>query len=713
MNTAPTQVIDRKVANIVLAGNPNAGKSSLFNQLTGLKQKVGNYPGVTIDKKIGYCQLEEAGKVKITDLPGTYSFYPNSIDERIALQTLLVSSENERPDVVVYVADATQMERHLLLFSQIADLGLPLILAVNMLDIAKNEGINCDLEILRKELGVQVVGINGRTGDGVDKIKSILNSNEITAIKKPFIQVKELTQQPIEIVKELVNADLSDYAALLTAHHYEWLPNISADEKTRLQTELQKPVFNTIKLQVDETMLRYDTIVSIERKVIKKVSEEDTLTFTDKLDKVLTHPVLGVGIFMAILFLIFQAIFAWASYPMDLIDAGFAELVGFLKTTLPEHLLTDLLTEGVIAGLGGIVIFVPQIAILFCLIAILEDVGYMSRAVFLSDNVMRRFGLNGRSIVSLISGVACAIPAIMATRTISNWKERMITIFVTPLMSCSARIPVFTVLIAFVVPQESVGGIFNLQGIAMTGLYLLGAFAALLSAWVMKKILKQRETSVFMMELPSYKMPHWKNIFFTVWSKVKVFVFEAGKVIIVISIILWFMASYGPGNGIEEASEITNTELLSKNLSEEEKENIISAQKLEASYAGKLGKAIEPVIAPLGFDWKIGIALITSFAAREVFVGTMATIYSIGESDEPEPLIQKLRSVKNPMTGEPVYTFATSLSLLFFYLFAMQCMSTVAVVYRETKGWKWPIAQLVYMSGLAYLVSLITYQLLS
>ncbi len=708
----PSHIAPKKISNVVLAGNPNAGKTSLFNHFTGLQQKVGNYPGVTIDRKVGKCDLGDGIKISVTDLPGTYSFYPNSIDERIALQTLLNSSENDKPDVVIYVADVTQLERHLLLFSQIADLNVPLIFAVNMLDIAESEGITCNLEWLEKELSVPVVGVNGRTGEGINTIKEILKARTFKSADKPFMEVPQIAQEAISVVKKTMAEEIEDYPALLVAHHYSWLPGISEEEKIKLAQALQKPLFNSIRAQVEETMQRYNRIVAVIEKVLKKKKEEK-LTFTDKLDKILTHPILGIGVFLMILFLLFQAIFAWASYPMDLIDAGFAKLVSVLKNNLPNHLLTNLLTEGIIAGLGGIIIFVPQITILFCLVAVLEDVGYMSRAVFLSDNVMRRFGLNGRSIVSLISGVACAIPAIMATRTISNWKERMITIFVTPLMSCSARIPVFTVLIAFIVPEETVAGIFNLQGIAMTGLYLLGGFSALISAWVMKHILKQKESSIFMMELPTYKMPHWKNIFYTVLSKVKVFVFEAGKVIIIISVVLWFLASYGPGNGMEEAQEITNTELLNKNLGEEERQNIVAAQQLEASYAGKLGKAIEPVIQPLGFDWKIGIALITSFAAREVFVGTMATIYSVGESDEPEPLIQKLKGMKNPITGDAVYNVATSLSLLFFYLFAMQCMSTIAVVYRETKGWKWPLIQLIYMTGLAYVVSLITYQLLS
>ncbi len=705
----PNTVTHKKKLNIVLAGNPNAGKSSLFNHLTGLRQKVGNYPGVTIDRKTGTCELPNGEQAHVADLPGTYSFYPNSLDERIALQSLLVPSDSNADEVIVYVLDVTQLERHMLLFTQIADLKRPIILAVNMLDVAKNEGIHCDLQQLEQLLGIAVVGINGRTGEGITNIKRLLAEGYRKTIPQPFFDADSVHKEAVALGKQVIGSENS-YTALLTAHHASWLSHLSALQREEFGVGLPKEKFNSIPLQVEETMQRYDRIVKIVNRVITE-EREGELSFTDKLDRILTHPVWGVGIFLLILFLLFQAIFAWAAYPMDLIDAGFASLVGYLKDTLPEHMLTDLLTEGVIAGLGGIIIFVPQITILFCLIAFLEDIGYMSRAVFLSDNLMRKFGLNGKSVVSLISGVACAIPAVMATRTISNWKERTITMFVTPLMSCSARIPVFTVLIAFVVPQKTMLGIFNLQGLAMTCLYLLGATAALLSAWVMKKILKQREVSSFMMELPSYKMPHWKNIVYTVWGKVQVFVVEAGKVILVISIVLWFLASYGPGNSMEEAaaevqrtSTTTDTELVEKRM---------AAKQLEASYAGRLGKFIEPVIAPLGFDWKMGIALITSFAAREVFVGTMATIYSVGDSDAPQPLIQKLRTLKDPETGKAVYDVPTSLSLLLFYLFAMQCMSTLAVVYRETNGWKWPLLQLVYMSGLAYVVSLLAYQLLS
>lgn len=709
-----TQTRNPKTA--ILAGNPNAGKTSLFNQLTGLRQKVGNYPGITVDRKTGICDLGGGEKIKITDLPGIYSFYPNSPDERIALENLFLScaAASRASETVIYVADACQLMRHLLLFSQIADLKLPLILVINMLDVAKSEGISCDLSYLEKKLGIPVVAVNGRTGQGISTLKKLLKNGEAKSVQKNFLEVNTLNVSDTlsDVAQVLKNESAENpYFDLLQAHHFEWLPAYTPPQKAALRQKIQHSGFESLKLQIRETMLRYHKIEQLVASAITRPQAE-SVSLTEKLDRFLAHPILGVSIFFLILFLLFQAIFAWASYPMDLIDAGFAQIISFLNEKLPTHWLSALFTEGIVAGLGGIVIFVPQITILFALVAILEDIGYMSRAVFLSDYFMRKFGLNGRSVVSLISGVACAIPAIMAARTISNRKARMITIFVAPLMSCSARIPVFTVLIAFIVPQETWAGIFNLQGLAMSGLYFLGAFAAIFSAWLVKKLLKQEETTLFAIELPTYKMPHWKNVFYTVVNKVKTFLFEAGKIIIIISIALWFLASYGPGDAMEQAERIENPKLLAQNLNEEETEHLIAAQKLEASYAGILGKIIEPAIAPLGFDWKIGIALITSFAAREVFVGTMATIYNIGSSDEAEPLIQKLRTAKNPDTGMPAYNLANSLSLLLFYLFAMQCMSTIAVVYRETNSLKWTAAQLLYMSGLAYLASLLTYQLM-
>jgi ferrous iron transport protein B len=421
----------------------------------------------------------------------------------------------------------------------------------------------------------------------------------------------------------------------------------------------------------------------------------------------------GYLIFFAVLFLIFQSIFAWAQIPMDFIDQSFTLLSNMVDENLPDGPLFDLISQGVIPGIGGIIIFVPQIAILFACISILEESGYMARVVFLMDKIMRKFGLSGKSVVPLISGLACAIPAIMATRTIDNWKERLITIFVTPFMSCSARLPVFTILVALIIPENKIFGFFNFQGLVLMGLYILGFLAALLSAMALKLLIKTRERSYLIMELPTYRRPRWANVGYTILEKTKAFVFEAGKIILAISIILWVLASYGPGLNMNEARLRVQTEVASENLTEDQIQDRVAAYKLEHSYAGIIGKSIEPIIKPLGYDWKIGIALITSFAAREVFVGTVATIYSLGSSEDQVTIKTRLKSEINPETGGPRYTPAVGLSLLVFYTLAMQCMSTLAIVKRETKGWKWPALQLAYMTALAYLSAFLVYQILA
>jgi ferrous iron transport protein B len=469
--------------------------------------------------------------------------------------------------------------------------------------------------------------------------------------------------------------------------------------------------FNGLRLQIVETMRRFELFTPVLQKAVQKKAEKTTLS--DRLDGVLTHKIWAPVIFFGIMFLVFQAVFAWASYPMDWIEMGFGAAAETLRSILPAGWFTDLLTEGVISGLGGIVVFVPQIAILFLLVTLLEEVGYMSRAVFIFDKLMQQFGLNGRSVVALVSGGACAIPAIMSTRTIGNWRERLITILVTPLISCSARIPVYTVLIGFVVPEGRLIGVFNLQGLAFMGLYLMGIAAALGSAWVFKKILKSSEPSWLMMQLPPYRLPVWRNVGITIWEKTSAFVLEAGKVILVASIILWALASYGPSAKMEAAKVEATQIAQQKNLDETATNNLVASYEIEASFAGHLGKFIEPVIQPLGFDWKIGIALITSFAAREVFVATMATIYSIGSTDDEATIHDRLALAQNPVTGAKVYTAATAGSLLVFYVFALQCMSTLAVVRRETGGWKWPLIQFSFMGVLAYLGSWIAFQALS
>ncbi|HSI90199.1 MAG TPA: ferrous iron transport protein B [Adhaeribacter sp.] len=694
---------------IALVGNPNSGKTSLFNQLTGLNQKVGNFPGVTVDKKTGYSQLTPTIKAQIIDLPGTYSLYPKSLDEKVILDMLHNKKSDTYPDLVIVAADASNLKRNLLLFTQLADLRLPMVLALNMMDVAETHGVKIDVAQLQKDLGVPVIPMNARKGIGVAALK-ILASQQLAPTNQKFYSIPEeqlLLVRQIRYYFDLKN----DYLALHYAHQYKKLSFLSDDDKSYIEDLLKENKFDSNTLQATETIERYTAINHLLLDSVRVLKAASNEKFSNKLDKILTHKIFGYLIFLTVLFLMFQAIFAWASYPMDLIDGG----IGALNGLIHEHFngpLIDLLTDGVIAGLGGILIFIPQIAILFAFIAVLEETGYMARVTFMMDKIMRKFGLNGKSVVPLISGAACAVPAIMSTRTIDNWKDRIITIFVTPLMSCSARIPIYTIIIALVVPEKYYLGFLNLQGIALMSLYLLGFVAALLSAMALKFFLKTRERSFFIMEFPTYKMPRWKNVGLTILEKVKAFVFEAGKVIMAISIVLWVLASYGPGNAMENAEKAAVAEAQKLNLPEAETASKVASYKLESSYAGHFGHFIEPAIRPLGYDWKIGIALLTSFAAREVFVGTMATIYSVG-ADESDATIQQKLGAEKDENGQPFFNPARGFSLLIFYAFAMQCMSTIAVVYRETKGWKWPILQALYMTGLAYISAWAVYSWMS
>lgn len=696
---------------VALAGNPNSGKSSLFNQLTGLRQKVANFPGVTVEKKSGKLQLPDGEEVILVDFPGAYSLYPNSEDERVVLNVLANPDDENYPDVVVYVADMTSLEKHLLLLTQIKDLGLPCVLALNMADVAELSGIKADVGHLIDYLHIPVVPVSGRTGFNVEALRQAVS--EVLRSKKttpPLYQPNLVEQKTAKQVQQALNIE-TPYRALLMAHHAERLPFLTKEQKTTVNRICEAENFKSLPLQIAETMRRYELFTPVLQAAIQRRPEETTLS--DRIDAVLTHRFLAPLIFFGVMFLVFQAVYAWAAYPMDWIESGFGWAAEVLGKRLPSGWLTDLLTEGVLTGLGGIVVFVPQIAILFLLVTLLEEVGYMSRAVFIFDKLMQQFGLNGRSVVALVSGGACAIPAIMSTRTISNWRERLLTILVTPLISCSARIPVYTVLIGFVVPDTRVLGIFNAQGLAFMGLYLLGIVAALGSAWVFKMLLKSGEPSWLMMQLPSYRLPVWRNVWQTIWEKTSAFVLEAGKVILIASIILWGLASYGPSAKMEAAEEEAISIAQQKSLDQTGTDDLVAAYKIEASYAGHLGKFIEPVIRPLGFDWKIGIALITSFAAREVFVATMATIYSIGSTNDEATIHDRLAEARNPATGAKIYTTATAASLLIFYVFALQCMSTLAVVRRETGGWKWPIVQFTFMGILAYLGSWVVFNLLS
>ncbi|MFZ9044242.1 MAG: ferrous iron transport protein B [Cyclobacteriaceae bacterium] len=650
---------------ITLVGNPNSGKTSVFNYLTGLNQRVGNYPGVTVDKKTGRFRDENGTSHEIIDLPGTYSLYPKTRDEEVVYQVFSDQASSDFSDVVVVVVDASNLERNLLLFSQLYDLKIPLILALNMSDVAEKMGIAIDYKKLSEIFGgVKVLPLVARKGVGFEELKAALTSFE------PVV-----------------------------------------DRPVFLSGEFEKGLRDQAVGQYEFVEKRYKKIQQALSFVVGQKGDRKLVERHRKVDRWLTHPVWGYAVFIGVLFIIFQAIYAWSEWPMDLIDNVFLKLSQFTKQSLAEGVFTNLLAEGIIPGLGGVVIFIPQIALLFTFIFLLEESGYMSRVVFIVDRLMRPFGLNGRSIVPLISGVACAIPAIMATRTIDNWKERLITIMVTPLMSCSARLPVYTLLIAVVIPDNSIGP-FNVKGMVLLGLYLIGIVAALLVALVFKWIIRSKQMSFLVMELPLYKMPRWNNLVVTLLAKVRIFVFDAGKVIFSISIILWVLATYGPAERMQQAESSVQKPI---NLTEESKQQYdkeVASAKLENSFIGILGKRIEPVIKPLGYNWQIGIALITSFAAREVFVGSMATIYSVGDDfQEDTSLLDKMRSETN-RDGSQVYTLASGLSLMIFYAFAMQCMSTLAIVLRETKHWRWPLIQLGYMTALAYVSAFITFQLL-
>lgn len=698
---------------IALAGNPNSGKSSLFNALTGLNQKVGNFPGVTVDKKTGRAVISPELKARIIDLPGTYSLYPKSADEYVAYEVLLNPAGKDKPDLIIIVADAANLKRSLLFCSQIIDLKMPVILALSMMDIAATKGIAVNTEVLQRELGVPVVTINPRKNKGLSDLKkaiAALHSIKFTP-RQDFATITPLAGEAIQDIKN-ISGVTSDYAALHIASANDKIDFLTAAQQQEIATVIKKKRFFKAKVQAEEVMARYRRIGEIVQGTITEGVQTRKDQFTEKLDKVLLHRVWGNIILLLVLFFMFQCVFWLASYPMDWIEAGFAFLQGQVSALLPETWWSDLLVNGLLAGIGGIVIFIPQIALLFGIITLLEDSGYMARISFLTDRLMRAVGLNGRSVMPLISGMACAIPAVMAARTIENRKERLITILVTPFMSCSARLPIYTILIALVVPERYMLGIFNLQALVMMGMYLLGFVTALVVARILSWSMKSREHSFFLMEMPVYRAPRWKNALVTMYEKAKIFVTDAGKVIIIISLILWALASYGPSGKMEAVSHTYEQLRLQQNgkLTDEQKKQE-GSDKLEQSYAGIMGKAIEPAIRPLGYDWKMGIALISSFAAREVFVGTMATLYSVGDADENSKPLRAKMSAARRSDGSPVYTLATGLSLMVFYAFAMQCMSTIAIVKRETKTWKWPLIQLLYMTGLAYLMALLVYQL--
>lgn len=643
---------------IALLGNPNTGKSSIFNLLTGMRQHIGNFPGVTVDKKVGRIQGTD---FTLMDLPGTYSIYPHSKDEEVVYNVLTNKENKEYPDKIAVVIDATNFRRNLLLFSQVYDLGLPTILIINMIDLAERKGLEIDTEALKAIFPeTEIVLSNARVKLGKDRII------------QAFEQAKRTEQNRV------YNSEVAQ------------IENVSQQEK-----------------EAQERFAWIDT--QLDRIVKKKQDMRSTKSY--KADRILTHPVWGYVIFASVLFLIFQFIFTFSSIPMDFIDEQFGNLSALLEENMSEGILRDLITQGIIPGIGGVVIFIPQIAILFFFLALLEGSGYMARVVFIMDRLMRPFGLNGKSVVPLMSSVACAIPGVMAARTIPNWKERLTTILVAPLMSCSARIPVYALLISLVVPETKFLGIFNLQGVVLLGLYVLGVVAALAIAALLNKFIHTRNKGYLLLEMPAYKMPQWSNVGMTVYEKVKTFILDAGKIILAISIVIWALSSYGPTKRVDAAVEAAELQIIKEDLNDEDALNLINGARLRNSYIGIMGQAIEPIIQPLGYDWKIGISLITSFAAREVFVGTLATIYAVHDDGEENLVLREklLRDTRDD--GTPLYTLATGMSLLVFYAFAMQCMATLAVVKRETNSWKWPIFQLLFLGALAYVSAFITYQL--
>jgi ferrous iron transport protein B len=649
---------------IALLGNPNTGKSSIFNLLTGLRQTIGNFPGVTVEKKSGSLKVSGEEHL-ITDFPGVYSIYPRTKDEEVVYSALTNRQSLEFPDLAIYVVDASNLERNLLFFTQLYDLNIPMVMVLNMWDVTSKRGIELDLDKLQKRFpDVQIITTNARIGLGKNRI--------LDAIKNV-------------IAKERIEKIITNYAP-------------ASKENITIQEEEAKERFKEIKKLIAEVE-------------VSKKGKTDNIS--RKIDRILVHPIFGYLIFISILLVVFQFIFSFASIPMDMIDGLFVSLSNRISDIMPKGMLTDLISQGVIPGIGGIFVFIPQIALLFFFISILEETGYLARVVFIMDRIMRPLGLNGKSVVPLMSSAACAIPGIMSARTIADWRERMITILVAPLMSCSARIPVYTLLISLVIPNKKVLGILNLQGIVLLGLYLLGIIAAIVVSLILKQFIGKREQGFLLLELPSYRSPRWSNIGINILEKVKVFVLDAGKIILAISVILWALATFGPSNQMKnsERNLVQSTEY--KLLSPTEKQQRLASVKLESSYIGIMGKSIEPIIKPLGFDWKIGIALITSFAAREVFVGSLATIYAVNDDSESNlKLIEKMHQEKSN-NGKYVYNFASGISLMVFYVFAMQCMATLAVVKRETQSWKWPIVQLVYMGFLAYFGALISFQICS
>ena len=702
-----------KTLHIALLGNPNSGKTSLFNALTGMNQKVGNFPGVTVERKTGQFTLPDGETATVIDLPGSYSLYPRRADEWVAYNTLMHPEQEKDIDLLVVVADASNIRRNLLYATQVIDIRKPIIVALTMMDIAKQKGIQIDIARLSADLGVPVIPINPRTNKGIAELKKAVVTLTGAPTEVPsFIEAHALAGAAVDGIQELF-PNLSDYSAI----HY-LINHESMGFDTALQDRIEQieksNQFNHTRVQAEDIQKRYSRIRDLMKNSVVEPSPLQKKMLSERIDNLLLHRRWGYLIMGVVLFLMFQSVFWLADYPMNGIEWIFGKMSGWLTGHLPETWFSDLLVNGVVAGLGGILVFVPQIMILFGLITILEDTGYMARISFLSDRLMRKVGLNGKSVMPMISGFACAVPAIMSARNIENRKERLLTILITPFMSCSARLPVYTILTALVIPKTALFGFISLQGLVMMSMYVLGLVMALLASFILKAFIKISEKSFFILELPLYRPPRWKNIITTMIQKARIFVVDAGKVIMVISLILWALSSFGP-SGQRDTLEKAYDQLIQRDPSRTQVyRNEKKAALLEHSYAGIMGRTIEPVLKPLGYDWKIGIALITSFAAREVFVGTMATLYSVGEdADENDQTLRMKMQQAVRTDGTKVYTLPTGISLMIFYVLAMQCMSTLAVVKRETGSWKWPLLQLLGMSSIAYIMSFLAYHLLS
>jgi ferrous iron transport protein B len=676
-------------------GNPNCGKSTLFNALTGLKQKVGNYPGVTVEKKIGETYSQHGHAMKIIDLPGAYSLAARSPDEAVLRDVLLGRrADTPQPDRIVCIADASNLERNLYLVHQILDLGRPVILVLNMMDLAAKSGMNVRVARLEKELGIPVIPCEAVNGKGLIELRLAMSRTDLPLPKHSWDIPAPIAPAVSELAASLHEVDgkaplIARAEALLLLTDQD---TVRVAGSTPLSEQTTGILRHWQKRWEGEGMDWAGTLVNSRYEAIGRLCEEvvqrdnvSRTTASDRIDAVVTHPVMGWVVLGAIMTLLFFSIFTFAEYPMNWIDAHIATLSDWVKNVMGPGDLRDLITDGAIGGVGGVLVFLPQILILFLFIGLLESTGYMARAAFIMDRLMSRVGLNGKSFIPLLSSYACAIPGIMATRTIEDTKDRLVTILVAPLMSCSARLPVYLLMIAALVPGDRVPVLTKVT--IMLSMYALGTFGAFGFAWLFKRTLLKGEPPLMIMELPPYRLPRLRDVALQMFERAWIFLRRAGTVILGISILLWFLSAYPKAP-----------------------EGATATQQLEQSFAGKAGQAIEPLIVPLGFDWHIGIGLITSFAAREVFVSTMGVVFNAESSDEDTtPLRQALLEAKWP-DGAPLFTPLVCITLMVFYVFAMQCVSTVAIVRRETNSWRWPLFQIAYLTGTAWLVCLVVYQ---